>query len=243
MNALEVTDVEKGYRTPECVRRVVLRIDEFAVGAGEHVALRGASGSGKTTFLNLIAGIVAADAGRILVAGREMSRRFEVERDRIRASCLGYVFQSFNLLEAYTALENVVLGMSFGGRADVHRARALLERMELGSRAHHHPSQLSVGQQQRVAIARAIAARPALVLADEPTGNLDPGAARNAVRLIREVCSETGAALLLVSHDDRILAHFDRCFDLDVLNVAQRLHGHAGTSPAGRDAGLAEAAT
>jgi len=242
VKSLEVADVEKGYRTPEGVRRVVLKVDEFSVEHGEHVALRGASGSGKTTFLNLIAGIVAADAGRIVVAGREMSRRFEAERDRIRASCIGYVFQSFNLLEAYTALENVVLGMSFGGRADVSRARELLERVELGSRAHHHPSQLSVGQQQRVAIARAIAARPALVLADEPTGNLDPAAAQNAVRLIREVCSETGAALLLVSHDDRILAHFDRCCDLEVLNVAERPPGQGRPGPVGSDGPRAAAA-
>ena len=222
MNALDVEAIEKWFPTPSGEPRLVLRIDYLSIATGEHVALRGASGCGKTTLLHVIAGIIAADAGRVLVAGRKMPRPFEAERDRVRASSIGYVFQSFNLLEAYTALENVALGMSFGTRVDVARACELLERMGLGACLHHRPSQLSVGQQQRVAIARAIAARPALVLADEPTGNLDPAAAQTAVRLMRDVCREIGAALLIVSHDERVLGHFDRCLDLETLNVANR---------------------
>lgn len=220
MNALDVEAIEKWFSTPSGDRRLFLRVDRLSVGMGEHVALRGVSGCGKTTLLHVIAGIVAADAGRIVVGGREMPRAVEVERDRVRASSIGYVFQSFNLLEAYTALENVALGMSFSGRVDVERACALLERMGLSERLHHRPSQLSVGQQQRVAIARAIASRPMLVLADEPTGNLDPAAAQAAVHLIRDACRESGAALLIVSHDERILDHFDRCLDLAELNRA-----------------------
>ena len=222
MNALDVELVEKWFPTPSGDRRRFLHIERLSVAEGEHLALRGASGCGKTTLLHVIAGIIAADVGRIRIAGREMPRGLEAERDRVRASSIGYVFQSFNLLEAYTALENVALGMSFCGRVDIDRACELLERMGLGGRLHHRPSQLSVGQQQRVAIARAIASRPSLVLADEPTGNLDPVAAKTAVHLIRDVCREIGAALLIVSHDERILGHFDRCLDLADLNLAYR---------------------
>ncbi len=222
MNALDLEAIEKGFAAPTGERKLVLQVDRLSVASGEHFALRGASGCGKTTLLHVIAGIITPDTGRIVVAGREMPQAFEAERDQIRASSIGYVFQSFNLLEAYTALENVALGMSFCGRVDIERGCALLERMGLGARLHHRPSQLSVGQQQRVAIARAIASRPTLVLADEPTGNLDPEAAQTAVRLIREVCHEVGAALLLVSHDERILGHFDRCLDLAKLNLAYR---------------------
>jgi len=228
VNALDVEGIEKWFATPSGERKLFLRIDHLSVAAGEHLALRGASGCGKTTLLHVIAGIVAGDSGRVLVAGQEMPRSPEAERDRVRASSIGYVFQSFNLLEAYTALENVALGMSFCGRLDIERGCELLERMGLGAHLHHRPSQLSVGQQQRVAIARAIAARPALVLADEPTGNLDPTAAQTAVRLVRDVCREIGAALLIVSHDERILGHFDRCLDLEALNLAYRGTGRVG---------------
>jgi putative ABC transport system ATP-binding protein len=128
------------------------------------------------------------------------------------------VFQTFNLLEAYSALENVLLAMHFGGKVDEPLARQLLERVGLADRLEHRPSQLSVGQRQRVAVARALANRPSLVLADEPTGNLDPGNAGEALALIREVCDESGAALLLVSHDDSILAGFERREDLEKIN-------------------------
>src|SRR5690606_31877740 len=132
----------------------------------------GTSGSGKTTFLNLIAGILRADSGRVLVDGEEMTGRSESARDALRARTLGYVFQTFNLLQGYTAVENVLLGMLFGKGADRAYAEHLLERVGLADRMAYRPSQLSVGQQQRVAVARALANRPKLVLADEPTGNL-----------------------------------------------------------------------
>ncbi|MBE7537849.1 MAG: ABC transporter ATP-binding protein [Opitutaceae bacterium] len=186
----------------------IVRVHQFALSAGEQVALRGESGSGKTTFLHLIAGILAADEGRIELDGTVVTALSEARRDRLRAEKIGYIFQTFNLLQGYTVLENVILGMSFGAGADRARARELLERVGLGHRLSHFPRQLSTGQQQRVAVARALANRPRLVLADEPTGNLDRRHGTEALALIREACSEAGAALLVVSHDEHVLAAF-----------------------------------
>ena len=183
--------------------------------------LRGESGSGKTTFLHLIAGILAADSGRVALDGAEMTALSEPKRDRLRAEKLGYIFQTFNLLQGFTVLENVVLGMSFGPRgADRAHAKEMLVRVGLGHRLDHYPRQLSTGQQQRVAVARALANRPKLVLADEPTGNLDRKHSRDALALIREVCREQGAALLLVSHDEEVLAQFEARKDFAELNQA-----------------------
>jgi putative ABC transport system ATP-binding protein len=190
------------------------------LAAGEQVALRGESGSGKTTFLNLIAGILAADGGSIRVDGRELAALGEARRDRLRAETIGYIFQTFNLLQGHTVLENVELGMAFGRGVDRARAEALLRRVGLGDKHRHYPRQLSTGQQQRVAVARALANQPKLVLADEPTGNLDRRNAREALALIREVCRESGAALLLVSHDERVLAQFEAMRDFAAMNRA-----------------------
>lgn len=185
------------------------------------MALSGASGLGKTTLLHLIAGILRPDAGSIRLAGQEVTALGEASRDRLRALTLGYIFQTFNLLPGFTCLENVLLGMSFGPGPDRAFAEQLLRRVGLGERLHHRPRQLSTGQQQRVAVARALANRPKLVLADEPTGNLDAANSREALRLIREACAENGAALLLVSHDREVLAAFDRVIPLAELNRAQ----------------------
>ena len=166
-------------------------------------------------------GILAADSGRVTIDGAEMTALSEPKRDRLRAGKLGYIFQTFNLLQGYTVLENVVLGMSFGPRgADRVHAREVLDRVGLGPRLNHFPGQLSTGQQQRVAVARALANRPKLVLADEPTGNLDRKNARDALALIREVCREQGAALLLVSHDEEVLAAFETRKDFAEINGA-----------------------
>jgi putative ABC transport system ATP-binding protein len=216
--ALEVTALKKSYRGPAGVAQPVIDVPELTLARGEQMALQGRSGSGKTTLLHLIAGILSPDSGRILVAGEEMVGAREAARDRLRGRAIGYVFQTFNLLEAYSALENVLLAMHFGGKVDESLAHQLLERVGLGDRLRHRPSQLSVGQRQRVAVARALANRPSLVLADEPTGNLDPGNAGEALALIREVCDESGAALLLVSHDDSVLAGFARREDLEKIN-------------------------
>ena len=146
----------------------------------------------------------------------------EHHRDRLRATAIGYIFQSFNLLQGFTCLENVLLGMSFGSGIDRSRAEALLRRVGLADRLHHFPRQLSTGQQQRVAVARAMAGRPKLVLADEPTGNLDPANAKESLALIRESCAENGSALLLVSHDRDILKAFDQVPSLADINRAAR---------------------
>ncbi len=197
-----------------------MHVPQFALAAGEQLALRGESGSGKTTFLNLVAGILAADAGRVTIDGADMTALGEAQRDRLRAEKLGYIFQTFNLLQGYTVLENVVLGMSFGPRgADRAHAREILGRVGLAHRLEHFPRQLSTGQQQRVAVARALANRPKLVLADEPTGNLDRKHSGEALKLIREVCREQGAALLLVSHDPDVLGQFELRKDFSELNV------------------------
>jgi putative ABC transport system ATP-binding protein len=147
-----------------------------------------------------------------------MAALVEPKRDRLRAEKLGYIFQTFNLLQGYTVLENVLLGMSFGPGVDRVQARAVLERVGLGDRLAHYPRQLSTGQQQRVAVARALANRPKLVLADEPTGNLDRRNATEALALIRETCRESGAALLLVSHDEAALAQFEHVKDFAEIN-------------------------
>lgn len=218
--ALEVRDLRKAYRTPQGRKTTVVDVPAFTLARGEQVAIRGASGSGKTTFLNLLGGILRPDAGTVRVSGRNLSALGPAQRDRVRAESIGYVFQTFNLLQGYSALENVLMGMMFGPGADVERARDLLDRVGLATRMHHRPRALSVGQQQRVAVARALAASPSLVLADEPTGNLDPNRAAEAMALIRALCRERGAALLVVSHGREILRRFASVHDFDTLNRA-----------------------
>ncbi len=223
---LAVQNLTKSFLSPEGGPVQIVNVPAFAVAAGEQVALRGESGSGKTTFLHLIAGILAADGGTVRLDGAVMTALSEPKRDRLRAEKLGYIFQTFNLLQGYTVLENVVLGMSFGPRgADRAHAREVLERVGLGHRLNHFPNQLSTGQQQRVAVARALANRPKLVLADEPTGNLDRKHAREALALIREVCREQAAALLFVSHDEEGLAQFEHRRDFAEVNRALREAG------------------
>jgi putative ABC transport system ATP-binding protein len=218
---LAVTDLRKSFLSPEGGRVEIVNVSTFSLAAGEQLALRGESGSGKTTFLNLIAGILAADSGHVRIDDAEMTALSEPKRDRLRAEKLGYIFQTFNLLQGYTVLENVVLGMSFGPRgADRVHAREVLERVGLGQRLDHFPGQLSTGQQQRVAVARALANRPKLVLADEPTGNLDRKNARESLALIRKVCREQGAALLFVSHDEEALGAFETRRDFADINRA-----------------------
>lgn len=220
MALLVLKDLTKTYRRPDGGAHTVVEVTEFSLDAGAQRALRGESGSGKTTFLNLIAGILAPDRGSISIDGREIAALGEAARDRLRAEKLGYIFQTFNLLQGHTALENVELGMAFGRGVDRAHAVELLRRVGLGDRLHHFPRQLSTGQQQRVAVARALANRPKLVLADEPTGNLDARHGREALALIREVCRESGAALLLVSHDEAVLSQFEDVQDFAALNGA-----------------------
>jgi ABC-type lipoprotein export system ATPase subunit len=217
---LVVTELIKEFRAPGGEIRRVLDLPSFRLESGEQAALRGASGSGKTTLLHLIAGVLVPDRGTVRVEGAEISSLPEAARDAVRARRIGYVFQSIHLLRGYTALENVEMAMRFGPGADPARARALLSRVGLGDRMRDLPRQLSSGQQQRVAVARALANRPVLVLADEPTAHLDPELSVAVLALLREVCAENAAALLLVTHDRDALAGFPRVEDFAALNRA-----------------------
>src|ERR1044071_1735242 len=206
MPLLSVTHLTKSYNNSDGVAQWIVQIDSFSLDSAQSIALRGESGSGKTTFLNIIAGILRADSGEVRIDGEVMTSLAESKRDALRAAKLGYIFQTFNLLQGFTCLENVLLGMKFGPGADRKRAENLLRRVGLSERLHYYPRQLSSGQQQRVAVARALANSPKLVLADEPTGNLDRRNATESLRLIQETCRENDAALLLVSHDPDVLA-------------------------------------
>ena len=220
MPLLTITDLQKAYVSPEGSQTPIIDIPHFEMEEGTQTALRGSSGAGKTTFLNLIAGILQADSGRIVVAGEEMTALSEAGRDTLRGGHIGYIFQTFNLLPGYTALENVMLGMMFGKGIDADFAQHVLELVGLGDRLKYRPSQLSVGQQQRVAVARALANRPRLVLADEPTGNLDYHHANESMALIREICRENNAGLLTVSHDAEVLGQFKKATDFAHVNRA-----------------------
>lgn len=216
---LQINDLVKTFPQPEGGSLAVLDLSEFHVDAGEQVALIGKSGGGKTTLLHLIAGLLAPDAGSIKVDGVELTKLSEQGRDRFRAGAIGYVFQTFNLLPAFSAFENVRLGMTFGlGRQPLSRASELLARVGLADRANYKPSQLSVGQQQRVCIARALAGQPKLLLADEPTANVDPASAEKVLELIRSTCKEERVAMLIVTHDMEIASMFDRIEKLDEIN-------------------------
>ncbi len=217
---LSIKNLKKSFLASDGSNQKVVDVSSFSMESGQQIALSGTSGSGKTTLLNLIAGIMQPDEGQIELSGWSMSGSSEAVRDRLRAQMVGYIFQTFNLLQGYTCLENVLLGMSFGGTLDENRAVELLEHVGLGQRLDYYPRQLSTGQQQRVAVARALANSPKLVLADEPTGNLDPENAAEALYLIRQTCREHGAALLLVSHDKAVLDQFEDARDLSDINQA-----------------------
>jgi len=216
---LKVSDLRKTYTTEQQGRVDVVNVGAFALKPGEQLALRGASGCGKTTFLHLIAGIIRPDSGSIRWEGAELVGLSEARRDAWRARHLGYVHQSFNLLQGLSALENVKVAHQLAGGRDLEAPRRLLERVGLGDRLHHRPAQLSAGQQQRVAVARALVNRPGLVLADEPTAALDPANREAVLGLLRTACSESGAALLLVSHDDAVLSAFESVMDFTALNT------------------------
>lgn len=216
---LRITDVVKTFNQPGGGKLTVLDIEQLSMDPGEQLALIGQSGGGKTTLLHLIAGLLTPDSGSIRVAGIELTQLSEQGRDHCRAATVGYVFQTFNLLPAFSALENVQLGMAFGRRpVDTDRAHHLLDQVGLSDRTSYHPKQLSVGQQQRVAIARALAGRPKLLLADEPTANIDPASADNVLDLIIGSCREENVALMMVTHSMHVTERFERVERLDELN-------------------------
>lgn len=219
---LKITALQKSFFQPDGSRLPILDIPHFELAAGEQMVLAGDSGCGKTTLLHVIAGISTPDSGRVEVDGLDITVLAEAGRDRFRAERIGYVFQTFNLLPGFSAVENVLLGMSFvSGRADPQRARQLLDRVGLGHRLEHRPAMLSVGEQQRVSVARALANRPKLLLADEPTANVDSRHQQQIVDLLRESCREEQVAMLLVTHSPEVAGQFERVEQLEEINQVE----------------------
>jgi len=185
------------------------------VAAGEVCAITGPSGSGKSTLLGLVAGLDRPSSGSIVVAGVEITRLDEDALARFRRETLGYVFQSYHLIPTLTAVENVAVPLEIAGAPNaLGRARALLDDVGLGDRAHHYPVQLSGGEQQRAALARAVALDPGLLLADEPTGNLDSATGARIIELLLTLKRRRGATLVLVTHDEALARHADRVVTL-----------------------------
>lgn len=183
----------------------------FSVNAGETVAIVGQSGSGKTTLLSILAGLDGLSSGEIQLYDQPLHALGEDQRADLRNEHLGFVFQSFHLLPGFTALENVMVPLEINGdKAAKTKAAALLEQVDMGHRLDHYPSTLSGGEQQRVAIARAFATNPPLVLADEPTGNLDTDTGHKIIDLLFEMNSAQGTTLILVTHDDELAARCQR---------------------------------
>ncbi|QEG23977.1 ABC transporter ATP-binding protein [Mariniblastus fucicola] len=236
---LRLENIKKSFVQPDGKRVPILDVPSFEIAAGEQVVLIGPSGCGKTTLLHIISGITKPDSGKVFVDGTELTRYSESTRDRIRADKIGYVFQTFNLLDGFSALENVLLGISFGAkRSSPARAKELLEKVGLGHRLGNKPHQMSVGEKQRVAVARAVANRPALLLADEPTANIDPQNQQQVVQLIKDTCREENIAMLMVTHSMEVANQFDRVVQLDELNrvVADLRSTASAASSEGGDA-------
>ncbi len=219
-NALiDLQDVRKDYRDIQGEVLTVLNLAALQIAAGEIVALTGKSGSGKTTLINIIAGILAPSQGKVLVNGQALYDLSETGRDRFRAQNIGYVFQSYNLIPSLSAYDNVMCAMYFGRRIPKEdrdqRCRDLLDRVGLSKRSHHLPSELSGGEQQRVSVARAIANRPRILLADEPTANLDAANRAAIMDLLFDLRTQDQLTILMSSHDDELAGKADRIVHLN----------------------------
>jgi len=212
---LEARSLHKEVSSPEG-RLTILNDVDLAVGEGETVAIVGASGAGKSTLLALLAGLDEPTKGAVWLEGIELSALDEDGRAAERAKHVGFVFQSFHLIPSLTALENVMLPLELAGRADARAAaREVLTQVGLAERLGHYPRQLSGGEQQRVAIARAFVTRPAVLFADEPTGNLDTTTGARVIELLFELNQATGTTLVLVTHDREIAERCDRVIRMD----------------------------
>ena len=206
---LQINNLNKCIRNHDGKRIQVVDVEDFYMEKGSMVAIHGESGSGKSTFLNLIAGILEPDEGEIELNGVALHELTESQRDQLRAKSIGYIFQSFHLLPGYSALENLLIAMTWGGEVDESKARGLLDAVGLSERIHYLPDQLSLGQQKRVALARALVNEPQLILADEPTGNLDSLNSKASMELIKDLTAANNASLLVVSHDPQIISSFE----------------------------------
>jgi putative ABC transport system ATP-binding protein len=224
--AISIEGLTKVFPGPEQGMIEVLDIEKFQVATGGATAIVGPNGSGKTTLLHIIAGILSPTRGRVIVDGTALGGLPPAERDRWRADHIGYIFQSFNLLSALSALENVMLPMLFSSAIPKAkqrgRARELLEHVGLGHRLSHLPAALSHGEQQRIAIARALANRPRIVLADEPSASLDPKTAQIVTDLLIDVCTGLNVTLLVATHDPGILRRIERVEEMETLNSVLR---------------------
>ncbi|HEX9810819.1 MAG TPA: ABC transporter ATP-binding protein [Burkholderiales bacterium] len=220
--AISAINLNKRVVTAEGPLDILSSIN-LEIKQGESVAVIGVSGSGKSTLLGLLAGLDVPSSGEVTLAGQAITALDEDGRARVRAGRVGFVFQSFHLLPALTALENVMLPLELAGSsAPEPQARALLERVGLRERLTHYPRQLSGGEQQRVAIARAFALAPAILFADEPTGNLDAATGARIIRLLFELNQERGATLVLVTHDESIAQRCTRRIYLDAGRLVER---------------------
>lgn len=205
---LRLEGVRKSYPTGEGPLEVLGGVD-LRLDPGQSLALTGESGSGKSTLLHLAAGLDAPDAGRVVVAGHDISQASDSERARLRRNVVGLVFQQFNLIPSLDVAANLAFQARLAGRLDPAWQAELTEALGLSACLHRYPEQLSGGQQQRVAIGRTLAARPRLVLADEPTGNLDEATGDSVIKLLLQLVDRTGAGLLMVTHSMRLAGRLD----------------------------------
>ena len=216
---LTVRRLTKSYRAAQ-EHVAVLRGVDLDVAGGESVALTGESGSGKSTLLHLIAGLDEADSGEILLGDVTITGLKDSARAALRRERLGLVFQQFNLIPSLSVADNLAFQSRIGGRHDAVWQSELIERLGLGTLLKRYPEQLSGGQQQRVAIGRALASKPALLLADEPTGNLDEDTADEVMRLVRDLVTRSGCGFLMVTHSERLAAMLDRHVHLHAGSIA-----------------------
>lgn len=212
---LLVRDLCKRVVSPEGELTLLHEIS-FKIGTGETVAITGSSGAGKSTLLGLLAGLDTPTSGQVTLDGDDLFALDEDGRARLRASKVGFIFQSFQLLPNLTALENVMLPLELAARSDaIQQAQQVLERVGLAARLHHYPKQLSGGEQQRVAIARAFASQPTILFADEPTGNLDTRTGAHIIDLLFQLNAERGTTLVLVTHDPQLASRCQRTLELE----------------------------
>lgn len=224
---IDVQNVAKTYARAEGGSVEALKSATFAISAGEFVAVRGSSGSGKSTLLNILGCLDRPSSGSYWLDGADVARYSDKQLSRIRNAKIGFIFQAFNLLPRTTALENVEIPMVYrDGRVDKPKALAALERVGLSGRTRHYSTELSGGEQQRVAIARALINNPVLILADEPTGNLDRKAGLEVMTLLGELHRE-GRTILLVTHDDAVAAYATRELHLQDGEIVEALGASA----------------
>lgn len=228
--AVEALSLSKSVVSNDTTIPILTNLN-LAVPKGERLAIIGSSGSGKSTLLGLLAGLDIASSGKVVIAGKDIGQMDEDGRAAVRAEHMGFVFQSFQLLGSLTALENVMLPMQLAGQRDAQAiAIEALESVGLASRATHYPKQLSGGEQQRVAIARAFAAKPSILFADEPTGNLDVATGEAIIKLLFDLNTKSGTTLVLVTHDMNLARRCQRVLNLQngVLNEITIPDTHAG---------------